>query len=185
MYFDDNEKSFKLYILTIMKIKIFKFIYNKISYLEYIYIYKKFTQNFYIYNLIIKFYEFIRYLLDKILLIVDLIVSDIWSSTILCRQRNLIVNEIRCHVNIYVIVIDLSLLLWSFIYIYIYQVYFPQQYYFHYQLNQIFRHKFYKLFQFIFSLIKLFYIFIINFIFVLFKFFDNENYAINIIDNFF
>ena len=61
LYFNDNKKNLKLYIFIIIKIKIFKFIYNKVKYSNYIRIYKKFTQNFYIYNLIIKLYNFIRY----------------------------------------------------------------------------------------------------------------------------
>ena len=61
LYFDDNEKSLKLYIFTIIKAKIFKLAYNKMNYLKYIYIYEKFTQGLYVYNLIIKFHEFIRH----------------------------------------------------------------------------------------------------------------------------
>ena len=40
-YFDNNKKNLRLYILTIMKIKIFQLIYNKIKYLKYIRIYKR------------------------------------------------------------------------------------------------------------------------------------------------
>ena len=44
LYFDDNEKDLCFYISSIMKIKVFKFVYNEMSYFDYIRIYKRFTK---------------------------------------------------------------------------------------------------------------------------------------------
>ena len=37
-------------------------------------------------------------------------VNDTWSSTVLRRQRDLIVNEIRCYIYMYIIVVVFILL---------------------------------------------------------------------------
>ena len=61
LYFDNNKKDFRLYISIIVKVEIFKFTYNKISYSEYTRIFKRLIQNLYIYNISIKLYNFFRY----------------------------------------------------------------------------------------------------------------------------
>ena len=63
LYFDDNEKDLRLYISSIMKTKVFKFIYNEMNYFDYAHIYERFTKRLYIFKIIIKLYEFIRYYL--------------------------------------------------------------------------------------------------------------------------
>ena len=63
LYFNDNEKNLYFYISSIMKIKVFKFIYNKISYFNYARTYERFIKELYIFKIIIKFYKFIRYYL--------------------------------------------------------------------------------------------------------------------------
>lgn len=55
------KKNLRLCIFIIMKIKIFKLIYNKIKHFNYTRIYKKLTKELYIFNIITKFHEFIRY----------------------------------------------------------------------------------------------------------------------------
>ena len=63
LYFDDNENFLHFYIFLIMKIEIFKFIYNEINYFNYTHIYKRFIKRLYIFKIIIKLYKFIRYCL--------------------------------------------------------------------------------------------------------------------------
>ena len=60
-YFDDNEKGLHFYNFSIMKTKVFKFIYNEISYFDYVRTHKRFTKKLYIFKIIIKFHEFIHY----------------------------------------------------------------------------------------------------------------------------
>ena len=60
LYFNNNERSLRLYIFIIIKEEIFKFVYYKIKYFKYIRIYKKFTEKLYI-LIFIKLYKFIRY----------------------------------------------------------------------------------------------------------------------------
>ena len=61
LYFNNNEKGFRLYISIIIKIEVFKFTYNKIDHFQYTRIYEKFIQGLYIYNIAIELYKFIRY----------------------------------------------------------------------------------------------------------------------------
>ena len=61
LYFDNNERGFRLCIFIIMKEEIFKLAYNEIEYLGYARIYKKLTEGLYLFNIVIKFYKFIRY----------------------------------------------------------------------------------------------------------------------------
>ena len=61
LYFDNNEKRFRLYISTILKIKVFKLIYNKLRYSSYTRTYEKLIKELYIFDIITKLYEFIRY----------------------------------------------------------------------------------------------------------------------------
>ena len=41
LYFNNNERDLCLYIFTIIKIEMFKYIHDKIDYLEYMYVYKR------------------------------------------------------------------------------------------------------------------------------------------------
>ena len=43
LYFDNNKKNLRLYYFTTTKIKVFKLVYNKISYFRYTRIYEKLT----------------------------------------------------------------------------------------------------------------------------------------------
>lgn len=61
LYFDDDEKSFRLYIPNTIKTKIFKLAYDKIKHLDYTRTHEKFIQDLYIHNIINKLYNFIRY----------------------------------------------------------------------------------------------------------------------------
>ena len=61
LYFNDNEKRLRLYVLLIFKIKIFKLAYNEIRYLEYARTHERLTKELYIFDITIKLYEFIRY----------------------------------------------------------------------------------------------------------------------------
>ena len=65
LYFDnlDVERDIRLYILIVLKYKIFKLTYNKTRYLEYTYIYKKLTYNVYIFSIFIKLYKYLRHYL--------------------------------------------------------------------------------------------------------------------------
>ena len=61
LYFDNNKKGLRLYILFAIEVEVFKLAYNKIRYSRYTYIYKKLTEGLYIFNIIINLYKFIRY----------------------------------------------------------------------------------------------------------------------------
>ena len=61
LYFNNEKKGLRLYVLIVIKVEVFKFAYNKINYLGYTRIHERFTKEFYIFNIIIKFHEFIRY----------------------------------------------------------------------------------------------------------------------------
>ena len=63
LYFDDKKRDLRLYILTILKAKVFKLVYDKIRYSEYIKTYKRFIDSLYIFSISIKLYKFIRYYL--------------------------------------------------------------------------------------------------------------------------
>ena len=63
LYFDDNEKSLRLCISSTIKTKVFKFIYNEMSYFNYVYIHERLIKRLYIFKIIIKFYKFIYYCL--------------------------------------------------------------------------------------------------------------------------
>ena len=53
----------RLYILMVLKYKIFKLAYNKIGYSDYIRTYKKLTRGVYIFNMLIKLHEYLRHYL--------------------------------------------------------------------------------------------------------------------------
>ena len=61
LYFDDDKRNLRFCVLTIMKAKVFKLIYNEIKHLNYAYTHKRFIEKLYIFNIITKFYKFIRY----------------------------------------------------------------------------------------------------------------------------
>ena len=63
LYFDDKKRDLRLYILIILKAKVFKLVYDKIKYSRYIRTYKRLIDNLYIFNISIKLYKFIRYYL--------------------------------------------------------------------------------------------------------------------------
>ena len=54
LYFDDEERDFRLYIFTILEAKVFKLIYNKIEYSKYARIYKRLINSLYIFSIAIK-----------------------------------------------------------------------------------------------------------------------------------
>ena len=61
LYFDDDERDFRLCISIVMKAEVFKFAHNEMNHSGYARTHERFTQGFYIHNMIIKFHEFIRY----------------------------------------------------------------------------------------------------------------------------
>ena len=61
LYFDDDKKDLRLCVLTVIKVEVFKLIYDKIRYFDYAHIHKRLIKKLYIYNMITKLYEFIRY----------------------------------------------------------------------------------------------------------------------------
>ena len=61
LYFDNNEKKFRLYVSLVFKIEIFKLTYNKIKYLEYARTHERLIKELYIFDITIKLYKFIRY----------------------------------------------------------------------------------------------------------------------------
>ena len=61
LYFDNNEKGLRFCISSIMKIKVFKFIYDEMGYFDYARTYKRFIKELYIFKMIIKLHKFIRY----------------------------------------------------------------------------------------------------------------------------
>ena len=61
LYFNNNERDLRLYILITIKKEVFKFVYNEIRYLKYAHTYKKLIKELYLFNIIIKHYKFIRY----------------------------------------------------------------------------------------------------------------------------
>ena len=60
-YFDDDERNLRFCILIIIKVEIFKLIYDEIKHFDYARIYKRFIKKLYIFNITTKFYKFIRY----------------------------------------------------------------------------------------------------------------------------
>ena len=61
LYFDDDEKNLRFYILMIMKAEVFKLIYNEIKHFNYARTYKRLIEKLYIFNMITKLYKFIRH----------------------------------------------------------------------------------------------------------------------------
>ena len=61
LYFDDEKKGLRLYILLAIEVEVFKLTYDKIRYFNYIRTYKRLTKELYIFNISIKLYEFIRH----------------------------------------------------------------------------------------------------------------------------
>ena len=60
-YFDDDERSLRLYMLIIIKIEVFKLTHNEIRCFNYAYIYKRFIEELYIFNIITKLHKFMRH----------------------------------------------------------------------------------------------------------------------------
>ena len=48
LYFDNNEKDLRFCIFSIMKIKVFKLIYDEMNHFDYIHIYKRLIKELYI-----------------------------------------------------------------------------------------------------------------------------------------
>ena len=63
LYFDNNEKRLRLYILTTLKTHVFKLTHNEIKYSSYARTYKKLIKELYVFDITIKLYEFIYYYL--------------------------------------------------------------------------------------------------------------------------
>ena len=61
LYFDDEKRDLRLYILIILKAEVFKLVYNKIRYSEYARTHKRLINNLYIFSISTKLYEFIRH----------------------------------------------------------------------------------------------------------------------------
>ena len=61
LYFNNDEKSLRLYVLTVLEAKVFRLTYNKMGYLRYARTYKKLTKGLYIFNIATKLYKFIRH----------------------------------------------------------------------------------------------------------------------------
>ena len=61
LYFDNDKRGLRLYILEIMKVEVFKLAYNEIRYPSYARTYKKLTKDLYIFNITSKLYKFIRH----------------------------------------------------------------------------------------------------------------------------
>ena len=61
LYFNDDKRDLRLYVLIVMKIEIFKLTHNEIRYFDYVYTHKRFIEKLYIFNIITKFYKFIRH----------------------------------------------------------------------------------------------------------------------------
>ena len=61
IYFDDDEKGLRFYMLTIMKIEVFKLAHNEMRYFDYVYTHKRFIEKLYIFNITTKLYKFIRH----------------------------------------------------------------------------------------------------------------------------
>ena len=60
LYFDDDERGLRLYILTAeIEKEVFTLVYNKIEYPGYIRTYKRLINSLYIYKLLTKLYKFI------------------------------------------------------------------------------------------------------------------------------
>ena len=61
LYFNDDEKSLRLYISSVIKAEMFKLAHDKMRYSKYARTYERLTQDLYIYNMTIKLHEFIRH----------------------------------------------------------------------------------------------------------------------------
>ena len=61
LYFDDDKRDLRFYVLIIMKTEIFKLAYNEMRYLDYARTHKRLIEKLYIYNIITKLYKFIRH----------------------------------------------------------------------------------------------------------------------------
>ena len=61
LYFDDDERNLRLYILIIVKIEVFKLTHNEIRYFDYVYTHKRLIKKLYIFNITAKLYKFIRH----------------------------------------------------------------------------------------------------------------------------
>ena len=63
LYFDDDEKNLRLYMLIVIKIEVLKLTYNEMRYFDYAYTHKRFIEKLYIFNITTKLYNFIRHYL--------------------------------------------------------------------------------------------------------------------------
>ena len=63
LYFDDDKRELRLYVLSTIKAEVFKLIYDEIRYFEYTQTHERLTKELYIFNISIKLYKFIKYYL--------------------------------------------------------------------------------------------------------------------------
>ena len=61
LYFDDDEKNLRFYMLMIMKVEVFKLAYDEMRHFNYVYTHKRLIEKVYIFNIITKLYKFIRH----------------------------------------------------------------------------------------------------------------------------
>ena len=61
LFFDDDERGFRLCILTVIEAEVFKLVYDEMRHPDYIRIYEKLTEGLYIFNITTKLHKFIRY----------------------------------------------------------------------------------------------------------------------------
>ena len=61
LYFDDDERDLRFYVLMIMKAEVFKLAHNEMRHFNYVRTHKRLIEELYIFNMITKFYKFIRH----------------------------------------------------------------------------------------------------------------------------
>ena len=61
LYFDDEKRDLRLYILIILKAKVFKLAHNEMKHSKYIRTYKRLINGLYIFSISTKLYKFIRH----------------------------------------------------------------------------------------------------------------------------
>ena len=61
LYFNNDERNLRLYVLIAMKIEVFKLTHNEMRHFDYAYTHKRFIEKLYIFNMTTKLYKFIRH----------------------------------------------------------------------------------------------------------------------------
>ena len=61
LYFDDDKRGLRFYILIVIKVEIFKLAYDEMKHFDYARTHERLIEEFYIYNMTTKLYEFIRH----------------------------------------------------------------------------------------------------------------------------